>query len=225
MKDSYKITMGRYRENTWKSVPLKVDILKDLKKKLARVKEEYPDRSVVVTSYLFFLKIVSIAFRLLFARIYLRSCALGNLVTTKGKPLIRNKGMITIGNRVAIWSVFDRTKFFVHRKAILSIGSYSRINGVHISVKNSVTIGKRVRIGPYSLIMDSDFHDAYDRSKEGKVKPVTIGDDVWIASRVIILKGVTIGAGSMIAAGSVITHDIPPKTLAAGVPAKVVRHL
>lgn len=207
-------------------MPVGLNLFKDFVKKLQRVKADYPEASAIKVYWLFTLKIISIAFRLVLAKIHLWSCSqVGDLVTTRGKPLISNKGTVIIGNRVAIWSVFDRTKFFVHPKGILTIGPYSRINGVHISVKNSVTIGKRVRIGPYSLIMDSDFHDMYDRSKEGKISPVTIEDDVWIASRVIILKGVTIGAGSMIAAGSVITHDIPKKTLAAGVPAKVVRHL
>jgi acetyltransferase-like isoleucine patch superfamily enzyme len=139
--------------------------------------------------------------------------------------MIRNYGRIVLGNRVAIWSVFDRTKLLVQKNGILTIGECTRINGVHISVKNAVTIGKNVRVGPYSLIMDSDFHDITDTRKEGKIEPVVIGDDVWIASKVTVLKGVTIGKGSMIAAGSVVTRDIPEYTLAAGVPARPIKKL
>jgi acetyltransferase-like isoleucine patch superfamily enzyme len=201
-------------------------VWREFGKKLQRIRDDYPEAGAIKVYYLFMLKIISIVSRIVLARVYLVSCTkVGSLVTTRGKPLVDNRGTIIISNRVAIWSVFDRTKFFVHPRASLTIGPYSRINGVHISVRQSVTIGKRVRIGPYTLIMDSDFHDVYNRSKEGKVNPVVISDDVWIASRAIILKGVTIGRGSMIAAGSVVTRDVPEYSLVGGVPAKVIRRL
>jgi acetyltransferase-like isoleucine patch superfamily enzyme len=56
-------------------------------------------------------------------------------------------------------------------------------------------------------------------------EPVTIEDDVWIGSNVVVLKGVTIGRGAVIGAGSVVTHDVPPLVLVAGNPARVVREL
>ncbi|HTH56124.1 MAG TPA: acyltransferase [Cyclobacteriaceae bacterium] len=213
-------------KTTWGGVPVRWSLWKDFRKRWQRVRDDYPEATIAKVYWLFSFKIISIALRLLLAKVHLWSCThVGSLVTTRGRPTISNRGTIIVGNRVAIWSVFDRTKFFVHPKGILTIGPYSRINGVHIAVKNSVTIGQRVRIGPYTFIMDSDFHDTYDRSKEGKVMPVIIEDDVWIASRVTILKGVTVGSGAVIAAGSVITHDVPKKTLVAGVPAKVIKHL
>lgn len=175
---------------------------------------------------LFAARLTSIFFRLILAKIYLRNCdEVGKLTSTNGRPMIKNLGTIRIGKNVAIWSIFDRTKFLVHSDGVLKIGNNTRINGVHISVKNSVTIGDNVRIGPYTLIMDSDFHDVYDRKKEGKKGAVTIGNDVWIASKVTVLKGVTIGEGSMIAAGSVVVKSIPSYSLAAGVPAKVIKDL
>jgi len=76
--------------------------------------------------------------------------------------------------------------------------------------------------------MDSDFHDL---SPEGRhfgpasAEPVVIEDNVFIGSRAIILKGVTIGRDSVIGAGSVVTRSIPPRTVAAGNPAKVLRPL
>lgn len=58
-----------------------------------------------------------------------------------------------------------------------------------------------------------------------KAKPITIGDDVWIAANVVILPGVTIGEGAVIGAGSVVTHSIPARVLAAGNPCKVLREI
>lgn len=198
----------------------------NLRKKFADIRTERPDAGHIKLLYLFIGRMISIFFRLILARFYLRKCTqVGKLVTTKRKPMISNKGEIHIGNEVAIWSVFDRTKLLVHPKGKLIIGDKSRINGVHISVKRSVKIGQNVRIGPYTLIMDSDFHDVYEREKEGKKGPIEISDHVWIASKVIILKGVKIGKGSMIAAGSVVTKDVPSYSLAAGVPAKVIKTL
>lgn len=200
--------------------------LEIIRKKFNDVKSDHPNAGSIKVFYFFINRMISIFFRLLLARFYLRKCnTVGKLVTTNKSPMIKNRGKIHLGNEVAIWSVFDRTKFLVHPNASLIIGDKSRINGVHISVKHSVKIGKHVRIGPYTLIMDSDFHDVYEREKEGKKGPIEISDNVWIASKVIILKGVKIGEGSMIAAGSVVTKDIPSYSLAAGVPAKVIKSL
>jgi acetyltransferase-like isoleucine patch superfamily enzyme len=88
-----------------------------------------------------------------------------------------------------------------------------------------VTIGKNCLIGNYALIMDSDYHSLNDRSLPGEAAPIEICDDAWIATRAIVLKGVRIGAGAVVAAGAVVTEDVPPRTLVAGVPAKVVRSL
>jgi hypothetical protein len=207
-------------------VPYHISAAASLKEKLRRVRKEHPGESLASIYFRYLTRLADIGFRMMAAKIYLRHCTkVGRLVNTNGKPMIRNNGKIILGDRVAIWSVFDRTKLLVQKNAILTVGDYTRINGVHISVKNSVSIGKRVRIGPYSLIMDSDFHDVADTMKEGKIMPVSIGDDVWIASKVIILKGVNIGKGSKVAAGSVVTRDIPEYTLAAGVPARPIKKL
>jgi acetyltransferase-like isoleucine patch superfamily enzyme len=86
-----------------------------------------------------------------------------------------------------------------------------------------VTIGANVRIAPYTIILDSDFHDVIDHFSEGRSAPVVIEDNVWIATRATILKGVRIGRNSVVAAGAVVTHDVPPNTIVAGVPARVIR--
>jgi acetyltransferase-like isoleucine patch superfamily enzyme len=208
------------------SLAYRLGILENLREKLRRVRSEHPGDTLAGIYGRYVLRLIAIGFRMMAARIYLSNVnKVGTLVSTNGKPMIRNAGTIILGNRVAIWSVFDKTKLLVQRGARLTVGDYTRINGVHISVKDSVTIGSRTRIGPYSLIMDSDFHDVSDTLKEGKIQPVTIGDDVWIASKVTILKGVTIGKGSMVAAGSVVTRDVPEYTLVAGVPARPIKRL
>ena len=78
------------------------------------------------------------------------------------------------------------------------------------------------------MIYDSDFHDLAPKTRHessGASKPVFIGDNVWIGSRAIILKGVEIGDNAVVAAMSVVTRSVPSNSLAAGNPARVVREL
>lgn len=115
--------------------------------------------------------------------------------------------------------------------AQLLIGDQVGMSGVIICASERISIGDRVLLGADCAIYDTDFHplDAQarlvnDLSKVG-VKPVVVGSDVWIGARAIVLKGVTIGDGAIIAAGAVVTRDVPPGAIVAGVPAKVVRQL
>ena len=85
----------------------------------------------------------------------------------------------------------------------------------------SVTIGRDCKIARDVIIMDTDQHELPGGGLV--VRPVEIEDRVWIGARAIILKGVTVGHDAVIAAGSVVTRDVPPRTVAAGVPARVVR--
>jgi acetyltransferase-like isoleucine patch superfamily enzyme len=79
------------------------------------------------------------------------------------------------------------------------------------------------------MISDTDWHPVDPASRAagglGASLPVTIGDDVWLGANVLVLKGARIGAGSSIAANSVVTGEIPPGVLAGGVPARVIRPL
>ncbi len=172
-----------------------------------------------------FTLLLSGLFKLIQARWYLRKCnERGSLITVNKKPILRNKGFIKLGSEVRIWSNINRSKIYVNRGARLIVGDNSRINGVHISVSNRVEIGKNVRIAPYSIIIDSDFHKVSDHfSNEGVNKPIIIHNDVWITMNCVIMKGVTIGKGAVIAVGSVVTRDVPPYTVVGGVPAKVIK--
>jgi acetyltransferase-like isoleucine patch superfamily enzyme len=111
-------------------------------------------------------------------------------------------------------------------KAKLTIGDFTRITAnTRIFVKQEVEIGKYCMISWDVQIMDSDFHKILDPDGNARLntRKVKIGDHVWIGSRATILKGVTIGDGAVIAAGSVVVRDVPPHSVVAGNPAKVVK--
>ncbi|MBX2898331.1 MAG: acyltransferase [Cyclobacteriaceae bacterium] len=166
------------------------------------------------------------SWRVLLARIYLRSAQkVGKLVSVNGKPIIGNLGEMYFADEVRIWSIIERSKLYTGKNGKLVVGRNSRLNGVHIDARELIQIGDTVQIGPYTIIMDSDFHDLKDHSKPGPSKPIIIEDDVWIATRVTILKGVRIGKGSVIAAGSIVTKDVPPYCVAAGTPARIVKRI
>jgi acetyltransferase-like isoleucine patch superfamily enzyme len=89
-------------------------------------------------------------------------------------------------------------------------------------------IGDRCLIGDSVIIYDSDFHNLQPeirRDARTSCAPVTIGDNVWIGSRAMILKGVTIGDDSVIGAMSLVNSSIPARCVAAGNPARVIREL
>jgi maltose O-acetyltransferase len=73
--------------------------------------------------------------------------------------------------------------------------------------------------------MDSDFHGLVERDKPEPPAPIVIEDDVWLAVRCTVLKGVRIGRGAVVAAGAVVVSDVAPWTLVAGVPARPVKTL
>jgi len=95
-------------------------------------------------------------------------------------------------------------------------------DGVQIVCANGVSIGKDCAIARDVIIRDYDAHQLLGCDHESS-KPISIGDHVWIGTRAIILKGVTIGDGAVVAAGAVVTKDVLPKCLVAGVPARVIR--
>jgi acetyltransferase-like isoleucine patch superfamily enzyme len=104
--------------------------------------------------------------------------------------------------------------------ARLTLGPEAFLNGCHLSAKQSLTLGRRAWVGPGSRVFDSDQHD-FDAEHPEQPMPVVIGDHVWVASDVTVLRGVTIGEHSVIGARSLVTRDIPPHSLAFGQPATV----
>lgn len=123
----------------------------------------------------------------------------------------------------------------------IKIGNNVGISSACIWAKNNVTIGNNVLIGGDSIILDTDAHNLNykirrlrtsptieERIMDGqtaKSVPIEIGDDVLIGTRCIILKGVKIGARSIIGSGSVVTKSIPEDCIAAGNPCKVIKQI
>jgi tetrahydrodipicolinate N-acetyltransferase len=106
----------------------------------------------------------------------------------------------------------------------LRIGHETNVNGLtKILVAESVRIGRGCTLSWDVQILDNDFHAiTVDGQAQPAVAPVVIGDRVWIGTRALVLKGVTIGDGAVVAAGAVVTRDVPAGAIAAGIPAKVV---
>jgi acetyltransferase-like isoleucine patch superfamily enzyme len=96
--------------------------------------------------------------------------------------------------------------------------------GVFIAAHAPVSIGDGVLIGPYTIINSGDhrYRDGTHRvAEQGRAaQPILIGNDVWIAAHCTILKGVVLGEGCVVGAGAVVTHDVEPYAVVAGVPAR-----
>jgi len=163
------------------------------------------------------------------ARYYLRSAqSLGPRVRLWGVPFINNQGTLLIGDRVRLASGVSTLELSVGPHATLEIGDRVLINhGCSIGATKLVRIGQRCNIGSQVILIDNAFHeiDPARRDEQPEPAPVILEENVWLAARVIVLPGVTIGKNSVVGAGSVVTRDIPPDVLAAGIPAKVIRGL
>lgn len=141
------------------------------------------------------------------------------------RPSIQNEGTLRIGRGTQLRSDIHRCRLAVQAGAKLSIGEDCWINGAMIAATNSVKIGNHCRLAPFVHIMDGDFHDLQDRALPGESAPVILEDFVKVGTRAIILKGVRVHKGAAIAPGSIVTKDVPPDTLVAGVPAKPIKKL
>ena len=173
---------------------------------------------------MFFFRLVELTINLILTRIYLIKCnSVGKLVFTKGRPQIKNKGTLTIGSYNSFWSIISDTRLAAQPGGFLQIGNYNYINGAIISASTKVVLGNNIKIGPQTMIMDSDFHDIYDHNKEGVSAEIIIADNVWIGAKCTILKGVHIGEGAVIGIGSIVTKDVPANAIIGCEPAKLIR--
>lgn len=147
---------------------------------------------------------------------------------------------MTNGDAVNPLSGNLRGAFFIEPGATITIGNHVGMSSTRMWIARSLTIGDHVNIGAGVMIMDTDCHQLnykmrrYDAAKHFSTKqlhegvssaPIIIENDVWIGANSIILKGVTIGARSVIGAGSVVTKSIPADCIAAGNPCRVIRRL
>ena len=144
-----------------------------------------------------------------------------------GRTIVRKRnGRVTIGSRSTLWPnvVFDLSGYNPSHPAIIEVGDHSSIGDrTEIHCAGRVSIGSQVLISWDVNIIENDYHVAGDGIPE--VKPVVIEDEVWIGARAIILKGITIGRGSIVAAGAVVTKSVPPYTLVGGNPARPIKQI
>ena len=146
-----------------------------------------------------------------------------------------------IGEGSFIDAASEGSRVQINNKAHISQGVVMRVGGGKITIGKLVNLGTRsiiyggadVSVGQYSLLSNcveliSGNHAFKDpsipiRFQGRKIAKIIIGEDVWLGAHVIVLPGVTIGNGSVVAAGSIVTKDIPSYSVAYGNPAKVIK--
>ena len=174
-------------------------------------------------------------------RVWLKQCqgkvTLGSYATASVKIGYGGVSVFDENRSRSIWNVSGEVEF----KGTANIGHGSKLavtgelvigDNLEITAESAIichekiTLGKNALISWDTLIMDSDFHEIYDERQQciNENSPVTIGDDVWIGCRVLILKGVEIPDGTVVAASSTVNKTIESSnTIIAGSPAKTVK--
>lgn len=158
--------------------------------------------------------------------LYLRRCGVqcGPRAISVGRMLIvQNEGKITIGND--FWATGWRSppQIIVRPNATLQIGDHSSMNaGTLIEAASEIVIGDNVAIADYVAISDTGNHQL-EQGAEVRIAPVRIGSNVWIGRHAMVMPGLSIGDHAVVAAGAVVTRDVPAQCLVSGIPAKVQR--
>jgi acetyltransferase-like isoleucine patch superfamily enzyme len=156
---------------------------------------------------------------------------------------------LTLGNHLPRIGIFDKIRYIIFRLAGLKINGKCIIYGrltirpigcarnieigkgsfinteVRFGVRDQVTIGKNVLIGPRVMFETTNHNIKIGQGRGLYTKPIVVEDRVWIGAGSIIVQGVTIGRGSVVAAGAVVTKNVEANTLVGGVPAKFIRNL
>jgi maltose O-acetyltransferase len=161
----------------------------------------------------------------------------GNLVWPSSAPAavpvrIDGAGSVSVGDGVALGYLpaprIGSGEILLQARSSgsrISIGSRTAIsNNVTIIAMKSISIGEGCQIGDMVTVFDCDFHEIQPNTRgrsAGQIAPVPIGNNVWLGSRVMVLKGLTIGDNTVVAAGAVVTKSLPANVIAAGVPVRV----
>lgn len=146
---------------------------------------------------------------------------------------ISNGGSIKMGNNNRFNSSPTSNKIGLHHKCMISatpgrqdtceieIGNNCGFSGTSIWCFCHIKLGNNVRCGANTLIMDGDAH--YEDIRTPSPLPITICDNVWLGTNVVVMKGVIIGENTIIGANSIVTHDIPANCIAAGNPCRIIK--
>lgn len=149
------------------------------------------------------------------------------IIGTKENPKSKQETRFSMGKNSNLkingkFNVGFGSDIRIFNNAKLELGS-GYLNGfVQIVCAKEIIIGEDVAIARDVIIRDTDAHDIIS-NEHIKEKPVKIGNHVWIGTRAIIMKGVTIGDGAVIGAGAIVTKDVPKNAVVAGVPAKIIK--
>jgi maltose O-acetyltransferase len=147
-------------------------------------------------------------------------------VRLRGRVRVSGCGEVLLGEGVSLSGTVVPVELVTYTSGRIEIGNHTFVNyGSSIAARTSVKIGSHCLLGHYTFVMDNDQHDVIRHTELPKSEPVIIEDHVWIGSKVVILPGVRIGSCAVIGAGSIVTKNIPPRCVAAGNPARVLRQL
>jgi maltose O-acetyltransferase len=147
-------------------------------------------------------------------------------VRLRGRVQLSGCGELVFGEGVSLNGTVVPIELITYTSGRIEIGNHTFINyGSSIAARASVKIGQHCHLGHYTFVMDNNQHGVVRRMELPRSAPVIIEDHVWIGSKAVILPGVRIGSRAVIGAGSIVTKDIPPRCVAAGNPARVLRHL
>ena len=149
-------------------------------------------------------------------------------------PYMRGKGILRLGDRV---NLSGRSCFYfmggMSGMPEITVGSGTFVgNGCTLSAARGIVIGEGCLISTFVRIHDNDGHPLEperrqrgDSIRQDEASEVRIGNNVWLGAHAMVLKGVSIGDGAVVAAGAIVTHDVSPATVVAGNPARVVKTL
>lgn len=146
---------------------------------------------------------------------------LGRRLVVEGRLRIRGPGTVIIGDDVIIG---NNTDIYTHSpQSVVTVGERTFLNGTRFGCSRAITVGPEGILAD-ARITDTDFHavgrDRHSKAAPVAMAPVIIGRNVWIGAAAFVLKGVSIGDNSLVAAASVVTRDVPPDTIVGGNPAR-----
>jgi len=160
------------------------------------------------------------------AKLMLRNCTrVGPGTRVDGRVFVENLGQIILGSELCVRAGSLPVELMTGNGGKIEIGDRVWLNfGCVVAARASVKIGTGVMIGQHCIISDVEVPErVLVADATDDARPITIGDNAWLAGRVTVMPGVTIGENAVITAGSIVATDIPAHVVAGGNPARVIR--